>query len=163
MSVRKPRRNRPPALQPRPTDQVPTHELQELHDPQVVRSASAFWKGPLPPPAALEAFRQIEPTAPERIIRQWEQESDHRRNYETNALAAATRRGEIGLRNAIWFALAALAVAVVALFLHEPWVAGTIGGGTIVSVVGAFVYQRRTAGTPFNAERAEQKTTPARR
>ncbi len=47
--------------------------------------------------------------------------------------------------SAILFALAALSVSALALWMGEPWVAGTVGGGTIVSVVGAFLYQRAAA------------------
>lgn len=82
------------------------------------------------------------PDAPERIFRQWEGESEHRRAYEKAALEASIRRDLIGQISATLFALSALAVAVLALWMGEPWVAGVIGGGTIVSVVGAFLYRR---------------------
>lgn len=102
----------------------------------------AYWRGPLPPPAVIEEFRELVPDAPERIFRQWEGESEHRRAYEKTALEASIRRDLIGQLSATLFALSALAVAVFALWMGEPWVAGVIGGGTIASVVGAFLYRR---------------------
>jgi len=51
-------------------------------------------------------------------------------------------RGQI---SALVFAVAALSVSAFALWLGQPWVAGTIGGGTIAPLVGAFLYQRVTA------------------
>lgn len=88
------------------------------------------------------------PDAPERIFRQWEGETEHRRSYETTALEASIRRDLIGQVSAALFALSALAVAAFALWMSQPWVAGTIGGGTIVSVVGAFLYRRRSKTDP---------------
>lgn len=101
------------------------------------------WEGPLPPPATLEAFRDIVPDAPERIIRQWELESDHRRQYEMTGLQGAIERDRVGQGAAIVFALAALAVGVVALVYGHPAVASLVVGTTVVSVVGAFLYQRK--------------------
>ena len=137
-------RTRPPARQSAPTDQArPTNRVESATDVE----RGTYWQGPLPPPAVLEQFGRLVPDAPERIFRQWEAESDHRRAYEREALAAAIRRDARGQVSALVFALTALSVAAFALWLGEPWVAGTIGGGTIASVVGAFLYQRAAART----------------
>ncbi|KFC74532.1 hypothetical protein FG93_01118 [Bosea sp. LC85] len=101
------------------------------------------WEGPLPSPATLEAFRDIVPDAPERIFRQWEVESAHRRDYEMMALKGSIARDQRGQLAAIAFALSALATGIIALFLGYPAVAGVVVGTTIVSVVAAFLYQRR--------------------
>lgn len=82
------------------------------------------------------------PDAPERIFAQWEAEAAHRRNYETTALTRAYDRDERGQRAAIAFALSALAVSAFALHQGHPSAAIAIGGLTIASVVGAFLYQR---------------------
>lgn len=139
--MRKQSRTRPPARQPAPTDQGKSDQRKA----SVVVEHSAYWQGPLPPPAVLEEFRAVVPDAPERIVRQWEQESEHRRAYEQKALDAAIAKESRGQASAILFALAALSVSAFALWMGEPWVAGTVGGGTIVSVVGAFLYQRAAA------------------
>lgn len=117
----------------------------ESHDAQaVIEQRSAFWQGPIPPPAVLREFGEIVPDAPERILRQWENESAHRRAMERGALDSHHRRSVQGLWNAIVFALGALVTANVALALHEPQAAMVLGGGTIASVVAIFIYQRRT-------------------
>ncbi|WP_458424591.1 DUF2335 domain-containing protein [Methylorubrum extorquens] len=137
--MRKPRRTNAPARQAGPTDQGKADPHREA---SVVVERGAYWRGPLPPPAVIEEFRDLVPDAPERIFRQWEGESEHRRAYEKTALEASIRRDLIGQLSATLFALSALAVAVFALWMGEPWVAGVIGGGTIASVVGAFLYRR---------------------
>ncbi|MEH6718833.1 MAG: DUF2335 domain-containing protein [Aurantimonas endophytica] len=110
-----------------------------------------FWQGPLPSPKTLEDFRSVVPDAPERIIRQWELEAEHRRAYETKALEGTIHINKAGQANAITFALFALGVAALAVWLNQPWIAGILGVGTIGSVVGAFLYQSR------NARKQQQK------
>ncbi|MDV2987774.1 UNVERIFIED_CONTAM: DUF2335 domain-containing protein [Methylobacteriaceae bacterium AG10] len=156
--MRKPRRTKTPARQAGPTDQGKADPLREA---SVVIERGAYWRGPLPPPAVIEEFRELVPDAPERIFRQWEGESEHRRAYEKAALEASIRRDLIGQISATLFALSALAVAVVALWMGEPWVAGVIGGGTIVSVVGAFLYRRGPDRTKDEASDRPQ-TKPRR-
>lgn len=58
-------------------------------------------------------------------------------------LKGAIERDRIGQGAAIVFALSALIVGVIALFLGYPTVAGIVVGTTVVSVVGAFLYQRK--------------------
>jgi uncharacterized membrane protein len=100
------------------------------------------WEGPLPPPKVLEEFKAISPDFPERIFQQWEQESKHRRLWEATALDAQVKKEMRGQFGAIIFALGALLVSAFALHLGHQWVALTLGGGTIASVVGAFLYSR---------------------
>ena len=135
-------RTRTAARQPVPTDQGASAARSES---PVEVGRRSYWQGPLPPPAVLEDFGRLVPDAPERIFRQWEMEADHRRTYERQALDAAIRRDVRGQASALVFAVAALSVSAFALWLGQPWVAGTIGGGTIASVVGAFLFQRATA------------------
>jgi len=76
--------------------------------------------GPLPPPSTLQAYDQIHPGTAERIIRRWEQQTDHRHRLE--------RRGQ-------WFALtialAGMGSGIVCTALGEPWV----GGGIAITAV----------------------------
>lgn len=137
-------RTRTPARQPVPTDQGTSANRSES---PVEIGRRSYWQGPLPPPAVLEEFGRLVPDAPERIFRQWETEAEHRRAYERQALDAAIRRDGRGQISALLFAVAALSVSAFALWLGQPWVAGTIGGGTIASVVGAFLFQRATSKT----------------
>jgi uncharacterized membrane protein len=102
-----------------------------------------LWSGPLPPPQTLEEFRQLVPDAPERIFRQWEEESNHRRKYEDTALKASIRSDRRGQIAAAIFAVGALVLTAVCVVYNQPWIAAILGGGTIASVVTAFLYERR--------------------
>lgn len=137
-------RTRTPARQPGPTDQGAS---APRGDTAAEVGRASYWHGPLPPPSVLEGFARLVPDAPERIVRQWGLEAEHRRAYERQALEAAIRRDARGQVSALLFALTALSVSAFAVWLGQPWGAGTIGGGTIASVVGASLYQRATAKT----------------
>ncbi|MBS7543200.1 DUF2335 domain-containing protein [Ancylobacter oerskovii] len=90
----------------------------------------------------MREYRDFGTDWPERIMAQWETESAHRRSYETWALRATIARDLLGQIFAGAFALSALYVATIAFREGYPAVAATIVGGTIISVVGAFLYQR---------------------
>ncbi|WP_428829436.1 DUF2335 domain-containing protein [Aureimonas altamirensis] len=102
-----------------------------------------YWAGPLPAPETMAQFAEHVPDAPERIFKQWEEESAHRRQYEAKALDGAIKRDVRGQHSAIAFAIGALLLSGWALYLGHPWVSGIVGGSTIASVVAAFLYQRK--------------------
>lgn len=91
------------------------------------------WSGPLPPPAALQAFEDISPGSAAKIIDEFQHEAAHRRDMDRRAATFATTEGLIGQVSAIVFALGGLGVAAYAAFVGAEWVAGIIGGGVIVS------------------------------
>ena len=101
------------------------------------------WAGPLPPPQVLEQFNQVIPDGAARIVREWEAESEHRRQWERKALDAQIREGLLARILAFAFALAALGTAGYCAYLGQPWPAAVIGGGTIAAVVTAMLYSRR--------------------
>lgn len=113
-----------------------------------MRSHEEHWEGPLPSPRTMDEYRQIGPDWPDKIIAQWEAESLHRRSYETWALRATIARDILGQILAGAFALAALYVAHNAIVDGQPLAGVILGGGTIASVVGAFLYQRRGKQSP---------------
>lgn len=82
---------------------------------------------------------------------------------ERGALESNHKRGVQGLWNAIIFALGTLGTANVALVLHEPQAAMVLGGGTIASVVGIFIYQRRAATASKPAAPKGGSNLPERR
>jgi uncharacterized membrane protein len=104
----------------------------------------------------VEQFDQLVENGAERIFRQWELETDHRRKYEAAALQGSIWLDGIGRVTAFVFAIAALVVTGWAASIGEPWVAAVLGGGTIAAVVTALVYRGR-------AERRPQGDSPGQR
>jgi uncharacterized membrane protein len=101
------------------------------------------WVGPLPPPQFLQQFDDVVDNGAERIMRQWEKESDHRREMERQEMRVFTRADLLGRLFSFAFVLAALAVTIVAILFDQPWVAAILGGTTIASIVWAFMKTHR--------------------
>lgn len=99
---------------------------------------SLTWNAPIPPPEILRGYNEILPDGAERLFRQFEIEANARREHmrrgQTHNLIVALS----GRAAALIFALAALGVSALALYLGHPWPAGIIGGTTIAMVVAAF-------------------------
>ena len=105
-------------------------------------ATAEFFAGPLPSPDILARYEQIIPGAAERILAIAEADVKHQREIEFAALHAE----ESSVRRGQWLgfvvALFALTTSIVALYLGSPWVAGIIGGTTVVGLVSAFVIGR---------------------
>lgn len=101
------------------------------------------WEAPLPPPAILEDFDRVVPGAAERIVDAWETESKHRRALEVSEQRSFYRDGMAGKVFAFIFVIAALGAASFCAYLGAEWAAVILGGGTIGSVVWAFVQGRK--------------------
>lgn len=125
---------KPPARRPAPSSQSNhTHISVQSHK----------WEAPLPPPAVLDEFNRVVPNGAERIVRAWEQESEHRRTIERTDQQAFYKDRRMGKIFALVFVLAALGVSAWCAFVGAEWLGAVIGGSTIASVVWAFIHQRR--------------------
>jgi len=102
------------------------------------------WKGPLPPPASLAEFDEVVPGSAERIIRQFELESDHRRALERGDAREHRRDKIAGQVLAGLFALGALSVSAYAISQGNTVAATVIGGATVATVVIAFLRNKKT-------------------
>ena len=68
-----------------------------------------------------------------------EQQSVHRQELERSTIAKQMRQSGTGQWLGFIIALAALGCAVAVTLGGYPWVGGTIGGSTVVSLAGVFV------------------------
>ncbi len=126
-----------------PVDIVPN---QERDDRRVVvsKTTTQQWSGPLPSPAALEAFEQAVPGAGKLILEEFNAEASHRRALERQQGNLIVRETHVGQVLAIVFALACLAVAAYAASVHAEWIGAIVGGGVIVSGMVALLGRRQS-------------------
>lgn len=132
----------------RPTS--PKSSDQPIEDDQlngVTRVESQHWAGPLPPPAILAQFNDVAENGAERIFRQWEEESAHRRNLERKDLQWSIAEGFFGKALAFLFVVGALGLAAFAIARGANWLAAFLAAGTISAVVAAFVSTNRRRGS----------------
>lgn len=135
-------------------------------------SASTF-RGPLPPPLALREYSEIIPGGAERIMRMAENAAAHRRDMERRRLdlerdrlqaqredARAERRERlVGQVGGFLLGMAGLSVTFW-LCLHDHAIAGSAAGlGTVVSLVGMYMYGRTPEAAP--SQQPDEESTDA--
>ena len=129
----------PPAV---PPSEAAHMELREL-------SVSASFAGPIPSPRILQDYDRILAGSAERILQMAEKQAAHRLEIERQITLAEiedqrAQRLEIqrGQNYGLVAVITSLALSGVAVVFNQPWVAGVIGGGTLVSLAGAFIVPR---------------------
>jgi uncharacterized membrane protein len=106
---------------------------------QIIHQEQHISTGPLPQPDIMRGYESIVPGAAERILAMAEQESEHLRQHDVatlNAYKSDVRRSQIlaFLSISLFVSLAGIAIVY-----NQPWIAGIVGGTTIISVVSAFL------------------------
>ena len=97
------------------------------------------YSGPLPPASELGDYNNVVENGAERIVRQFEAESDTSRKLR-EALTSAHIKGRTrGQYMAFATALACFGIAAFAIFMNQPWVAALFGAATFGNSVFALL------------------------
>lgn len=121
----------------------PQNSEQQTHRHEISVQQHS-WKAPLPPPSVLAEFNHVVENGAERIVRAWEVESEHRREIDRREQRLFYRDAIFSKSYALIFVLAALALSGWAVWMDEAWIGALLGSGTIASVVGSFIHQRKS-------------------
>lgn len=97
------------------------------------------FSGPLPPPHVLTQYNQAAPDAANRILTMAEEQAQHRQRMEWFSLTRDSRRADLGLVVGAVVAISFLGGSVWLGLAGHDWLAGILGGATIVSLVTVFV------------------------
>jgi len=127
------RRNKPPSNLSNPNQPSTTH----------MRAQMAFHSGPIPAPEILESYDQVLPGAAERILAMAENQSGHRQGLEVKYLAAEARNSLLGIIFALFLGITGLSVSGLCIYVGQGWPGAALGGATLVSLVGTFIYGTR--------------------
>lgn len=103
---------------------------------------SEFHSGPLPAPRTLKEYDEICPGSAERIISEWQKDTSARRANQKKIVDKTFFLRKIGQFNAGIFANVCIAGSVLLAYFGAYSAAGIVGGVTVASVVGAFLYER---------------------
>jgi uncharacterized membrane protein len=124
---------------------VPAPAAQRQAEPRSVSvTASQYRSGPLPDPGEFARYEQILPGSAERLMHQFEVQSEHRRNLESDVVRsniANERRGmNIGAALAAMFIIGGFAAVMTnhegAGYAAIGWAAAQISGTYIVALLG---------------------------
>lgn len=118
----------------------------------IKQEVSMAFSGPLPHPDILKRYDEILPGAAERIIKMAEQQAEHRRSLEQQALKSDVKNSRLG----IWFGFiigisGIIGGIVVAVFGNQPLFGGVLSFVSLASLVGVFIY-----GTQSNRKDKQQ-------
>lgn len=108
---------------------------------------------PVPPPEVLKGYQDLYPEAAQKFFQWAEEEGQHRRALDDKLAESQIEDSRRGITCGLVVSLAGLALAAFAVWMHEPWVAGIIGGGTLVALARAFIVGKNLA-----LRRSEKKT-----
>ena len=97
------------------------------------------YHGPLPPPAMLDHYKRIYEQAPEIILKEFQENSRHIRERETEALRGAMKRDRQGQWMAFIICMAMLGIVAYSLYLGNITFAGLSGLGFIAVIVKGFL------------------------
>lgn len=113
------------------------------------------YTGPMPPPELLRGYEVVVPGSAERIVKMAEQEQQFRHEMTR----AAVQGGMSGVKRGQVFALIVVAIMAVACVicaaLDQAVVASVLGGGTLVSLVAAFLGQQILSRDSDQPEQAD--------
>lgn len=118
-----------------PSPKNPSHSI--------ARTQVALRSAPLPHPSELEAYEAILPGAAERIFLMFESQSNHRRQLEITALSIEGRNSLLGIIAGWFIGFFGLLVAGFCVYTGHDTAGGVIGGVSLASLVGTFIYGTR--------------------
>lgn len=130
-----------------------TNDLQDKKKAMgvLIHQHSSF-SGPLPPPEVLKRFDEIVPGSAERIIKMAEGQFAHRTELERKVIDSDIARSRLGQILGFIIAIVGLTVALIAILYGKQWAGSIIGGATLASLVGVFMY-----GSRVRSQEREQK------
>lgn len=102
----------------------------------------------VPPSEVIKGYLDFYPDAAQKFFIWAEEESRHRREMDRALVMSQIEDSRRGINYGMLVSLAGLVLAGFAVYMHEPWAASIVGGGTIVSLARAFIvgknlFQRR--------------------
>lgn len=108
-----------------------------------VSVAAVTYKGPLPPPAILQGYKDINPAYADMIMQDFVKNSEHYRNAEMADLEAQIKESRMGQRMAFLLSLALLGIVALSVWLGNITFAGLSGGTFIVLLLVGFLKRKQ--------------------
>lgn len=141
----------PPATTP-DDDAVSIADTEDSEISSELRSSvsASLFSGPIPPPALMREYAELDPEFPRRFIEIFERQQSHDHEVEkaviTNNKEIILSNQEILKRGQLFgfvLALVGLIGGLIASFLGSPIAGSIIGAGGLALLAGVFVYSRK--------------------
>jgi len=109
----------------------------------LIISKRSTFSGPIPPPEILKGYNDVVDNGADRILSMAERQSEHRIKLEDFSIREEHRQSSKGQNLGFGIAVIALGISALLTWLGHDWVAGIIGGSTIIGLVSVFVIGKR--------------------
>lgn len=106
------------------------------------------FSGPLPPPAALEAYEKIHKGAADRIICMAEKQAEHRQSLEKTVIGTIARNERIGMWFALFLTTVLMIIGGILLFLGRDTAGYLAVFAPVVFHAGNYLYAKRGMAKP---------------
>lgn len=104
--------------------------------------AAEQFAGPIPHPETLRQYNEILPGAADRILAMAENESEHQKSMDKNAMDLKSRENKRGQYLAMATVIVAFSAATACAYMGSQAAAAIIGGTTVVGLVTVFITGR---------------------
>lgn len=121
-------------------DQIQSGQQREVPPSAGIVAASYQFIGPIPSPQDLAHYESVIPGLADRLISRFEKQSDHRMSMEREVTRADAKRANCGLAAGFSVAVVTLVSSTICILHGHDWSGTILGGGTLASLVGTFVY-----------------------
>ena len=119
----------------------PQPQQERVVNPVVRASRQEFtYSGPLPPPAMLQQYNEIEPGLADRIVKMAEGQSAHRKDLESKVISSDIKNSRLGIICGLSVVMACITGAVLTSIFGNQYVAGALGLGSLGTLAGTFIY-----------------------
>jgi len=102
------------------------------------------FEGPLPHPEVLKKFEEVVPGSAAQIIEQANKQTDHRIDIEKQVIKSDIRKSYLGLVFGFILGLVGIGGGIYAMILGHDVFGPILSGGTLASLVYAFIYGTKT-------------------
>lgn len=108
-----------------------------------VSLSAVTYKGPLPPAAILQGYKEINPAYADMIMQDFVKNSEHYRNAEMADLEAQIKESRMGQWMAFLLSLALLGIVALSVWLGNITFAGLSGVAFIVLLLAGFLKKKQ--------------------
>jgi uncharacterized membrane protein len=125
-------------------EELPDEELRvKLKAAFALSIKSTHYQGPIPDPDMLRDYNNIVENGAERIVKQFEEQSRHRRNIEKEVVEGQVSESKRGQIFAFIIGMTGLGFAFASALMGYKGFAITLASTTIVGLVSAFIVGKR--------------------
>ncbi|HLA85096.1 MAG TPA: DUF2335 domain-containing protein [Thermoguttaceae bacterium] len=137
-------------------DMSPEPKLSILAQQKTLIHHQSSFSGPIPSPADLKAYNEIEPGLADRIVKMAEAQSQHRQSLESQVIISDIRRSWGGLIAGFIVAMTGLVGGIFLIHQGHDSAGVALVGTSLASIIGVFVY-----GTHSRKDERLRKANPS--